>query len=100
MGSVVCGRCLTDLGPVEKRKAFISLLVYGDEETRSWYFCGNCRVWMIEYYTDVFMGEERVSVGGPYPEKACEADVALALTCPDPGDKWCECEAHRKLGPG
>ncbi|MCE9582527.1 MAG: hypothetical protein K8T20_08550 [Planctomycetes bacterium] len=100
METLTCGKCGADLGPVQRRKAFISVFVYGDEETRSWYFCGACRVWMVEEYLDVFIGDSRVAVRGPFPEGACEADVALAKTCPAPGDKWCECPAHKKLGPG
>lgn len=34
----------------------------------------------------------------PYPEASCAADVAIAKTCPSPGDKWCECAAHKRLG--
>lgn len=100
MDSVKCGKCGSELGPVRRRKAFISVFVHGDEETRSWYFCDACRVWMIEELYDHFMGETDLSVRGPYPQGSCEAEVALAWTCPSPADKWCECEAHRKLGPG
>ena len=98
MGSVPCGKCHAELGPVDKRRAFISVFAQGDEETLSWYFCEACRVWTIEAYFDHFMGGEHVTFRGPYPEAACAADVALAKTCPSPGDKWCDCAAHKKLG--
>ncbi len=93
-----CRGCSAELGPSTRRKAFISVFAQGDEETRSWYFCEPCRVWMIEEYTDRFMGGDSVRVQGPFPETACIDDVALAKTCPDPGDKWCECPAHQQLG--
>jgi len=99
MDSIKCGKCGAELGPVEKRRAFISVFVQGDEEIRSWYFCETCRVWMIEFYYDHFMGDSDVTVAGPYPEEAWAAEVALAKTCPSPGDKWCRCPAHEKLSP-
>lgn len=97
--TVPCTRCGLELGPVDRRRAFISLFVYGDEEIRSWFFCEACRAWTIEEYSDRFMGETSVVLRGPFPEGSCEADVALAKSCPEPGSKWCECPAHRKLGP-
>ncbi|MEK7466447.1 MAG: hypothetical protein AAB074_03440 [Planctomycetota bacterium] len=99
MDPVNCRKCGADLQAVGKRRAFISVFAQGDEETMSWYFCEACRVWMIEVYYDRFMGDSEISFRGPYPEGTCEADVALANTCPSPGDKWCECPAHKKLGP-
>lgn len=96
--SVPCKQCGAELGPFERRKAFIALSVMGDEEVRSWYFCEACRCWTIEFLDDKFLGDTTVSVAGPYPEGSCEADVALALTCPQPGDKWCDCAAHKRLG--
>jgi hypothetical protein len=99
MAGVKCGKCGAELGPVARRRAFISLMVYGDEETRSWFFCEACRAWMVEEYYDRFMGDSTVTVRGPFPEEACAGDVALARTCPEPGDKWCECAAHKKMAP-
>ncbi len=95
--SVSCKGCGTELGPTRRRKAFLAAFAQGDEEVRSWFFCEACRTWTIEFVDDHFMGDTTVSLAGPFPEGSCEADVALANTCPDPGDKWCTCPAHRKL---
>jgi hypothetical protein len=100
MDSIKCRKFGAELGPVAGRRAFISVFVQGDEETRSWFFCEACRVWMVEFYYDHFMGDCDITVSGPYPEAAWEAEVALAKTCPSPGDKWCDCPAHKKLSPG
>lgn len=100
MDSVKCWKCNAELGPVSRRRAFISVFVQGDEETRSWYFCDACRIWMVEFCYDHFMGDCDVKVTGPYPEEAWAAEVALAQTCPAPGDKWCRCPAHQRLSPG
>jgi hypothetical protein len=98
MDTVRCGTCGADLGPIARRKAFLSIFVLGDEETRSWYFCEACRVWMIQEYLDRFLGGDSVALRGPYPEAACREEVALVRTCPEPGNKWCECPAHQRFG--
>ena len=97
--SIPCRKCGGELGPIGRRRAFIALFVHGDEEVRSWFFCDACRCWTIEFLDDRFLGDTTVTLAGPFPAGSCEADVALALTCPDPGDKWCGCAAHRRLGP-
>ena len=76
----------------------IAAFAQGDEEVRSWFFCEACRSWTIQFRDDRFHGDVTTSLAGPYPEGSCEADVALAKTCPEPGDKWCSCPAHRQLG--
>lgn len=96
---VACTGCGVELGPTPRRKAFLALLVFGDEEVRSWFFCDACQTWTIEYLEDRFLGDTTLRTAGPFPKGSCDADVALARTCPNPGDKWCECAAHQRLGP-
>lgn len=96
MPSLACTQCGCI---IPQRRAFISLLVFGDEEIRSWYLCPACRVWSVEEYTDRFLGDSSAFVRGPFPEEACAADVKLVDTCPDPASKFCHCPAHQRLGP-
>ncbi len=93
--SVPCKGCSAEL----QREAFFAKFAQGDEEVRSWFFCTACRTWMIEFLDDRFMGDTTTTtVAGPFPEGHCEAEIALAKTCPDPANKWCDCPAHQKLG--
>lgn len=94
---IPCQSCQRDLGPVPRRRAFIAVFAQGDEEIRSWFFCEHCRTWTVQEFYDRFHGDVDIKLRGPFPEAACLADVALAQTCKDPGDKWCDCEAHRRL---
>lgn len=100
MEPIACRNCGTDLGPIERREAFISVFVFGDEEVRSWFRCTRCGQWTVEVYFDRFMGDAEISHQGPYPREAGEAEVAKLRRCPDPGNKWCECEVHREIGTG
>lgn len=95
--SIPCKGCGAELGPTSRRKAFFAKFVHGDEEVRSWFHCDTCHNWTIEYLDDRFMGDTTITVTGPFPEGSCEADIALARTCPDPGNKWCDCPAHRQM---
>jgi len=97
VSAIPCQSCGRDLGPVNRRKAFLAVFAQGDEEVRSWFFCEPCRMWTIHFLDDRFLGDTTTSLAGPFPEASCAAEVALANTCPDPGDKWCKCPAHRKL---
>lgn len=98
MDHVKCLECGTDLGEIGRREAFISVFVYGDEETRSWFRCAACGLWTVELYYDRFMGDSEVSFQGPIGEEAGRKEVERIRRCPDPGNKWCECEVHRELG--
>ena len=94
---IPCTSCARDLGPTTRRLAFIAVFAQGDEEIRSWFFCTACRMWTVQEFYDRFHGDVDIRLRGPFPEEACAADVALAKTCADPGDKWCDCPAHRQL---
>ena len=94
-----CVTCQADLGSYERRKAFIALFVMGDEEIRSWWFCDACQVYSVGEYVDRFMGDEYDRVPYLVAKDIGDAEVALVATCPRNSDKWCTCDAHRRLGP-
>ena len=94
---IPCQSCGAELGPISRRKAFLAAFAQGDEEVRSWFLCDACGHWTIRFLDDRFMGDTTITVAGPFPASQCEADVALAKTCPSPADKWCRCPAHLKL---
>lgn len=94
MAGVACSKCGVRLDR-SARAAGISVLQQGDERTDSWYWCVLCGSWTVEEYLDVFIGEERVTVRGPFPVETGERAVAIIRRCRTPFDKWCECEAHQ-----
>jgi hypothetical protein len=98
MDAVLCTRWGRRPGDESHRAAFLSPFVQGDEEILSRYWCAICEVWTGESYDDSFMGESTATARGPIPKEQGDADVALARTCPRPDDKWCSCEAHRRMG--
>lgn len=98
-------RCTTCAAELPKADAAISVFVIGDEYTYSYFRCPACGNYTVEGFHDRFMGESHVFLLPPIPASEGERAVALIRTCPEPGDKWCECEAHKalytgRLGPG
>lgn len=88
-----CLSCKTSL----PRKAFISVMVMGDEYIHSFFLCDTCNEYTVEIYHDRFMGEDSASV---HRRSRAEGDrlVKVIDACPTPEDKMCGCAAHREFG--
>jgi hypothetical protein len=51
----------------------------------------------METYRDRFDGSEEATVGDPIVPEEGETIVRLLKQCPNPNDKHCRCEVHRRL---
>ncbi len=90
-----CGRAFDRKG-ADQPAATICGEVMGDEYIESWFFCAACGVYTQEVFHDRFLGEDSVGVHGPIAKDRGDALVALIAQCPDPMDKKCGCEAHKR----
>jgi hypothetical protein len=90
---MICTGCGRSLG---KAEAAIAIFVMGDEYLYSYFACG-CGACTVESYHDRFLGEDEVSVLGPFPREVGERAVALIRACPSPMDKLCDCRSHQAL---
>jgi hypothetical protein len=88
-----CAACHRPLG---KAEAAIAIFVMGDEYLYSYFACV-CGAYTVESYHDRFLGEDEVTVLGPFPRAVGEEAVALIRACPAPMDKHCDCASHRAL---
>jgi len=90
-----CRLCNRDLKYTGK---YISILLQnGNEELLSLCYCKYCKKYYIEGYEDVFISpgdEDKYWLYGPYDEKDGEKFTEKMSQCKDPGNKFCECEAH------
>ena len=91
-----CSQCGRELGQegMTGPVASISGSILGDECIESYYFCGQCAVYTVEIYWDIFSGEESVSVNGPISKAEGDAAVELIGQCSSPWNKKCRCNAH------
>lgn len=96
--SIACSKCRRELQDPEPL-ARISRLMMGDEYTEYYYRCATCGFYTIVSYHDAFQSvdEEERRVLPPLPPDVGEAHVKLIRTCPNPHDKFCDCEAHQAL---
>lgn len=70
--------------------------IMGDEESETYYFCGACQVYFIEYCRDSFtLGESRKQ-SKELSKADGDAKIALIRRCERPWDKRCRCEAHQE----
>ena len=90
-----CGREFDRKG-LDRPAAVICGEVMGDEYIESYFFCAACGVYTQEVYHDRFLGEDSVGVHGPLPKAKGDEMVELIRQCPDPMDKKCNCDAHRR----
>jgi hypothetical protein len=92
-GSLRCPRCG---GAAAKPVASMTGSIMGDEETESYYFCGPCQVYFIEYFRDSFTLGESARQSKELPKTVGDARIALVRRCETPWDKTCRCEAHKE----
>lgn len=95
---IPCRGCSRVLSRDETRVAGFSVFAQGDERIDSWFYCRDCHSWTVEEYLDVFVGESRISIRGPFAFEVGSRFVDIIRRCPTPMDKWCECPAHREYG--
>ena len=89
-----CGKVLDDKeGGVV---ASISGSFMGDEDTESYFYCGDCGVYTLEIYHDRFLDESSVFIRGPLSKAEGDAKVELIRRCQEPWDKKCRCPAHKE----
>jgi hypothetical protein len=80
--------------------AFICGQIFGDEYIESYYLCTACNVYTVEIYHDRFLGESEATVSGPVTRERGDALISIIRACPDPSDKKCACEAHKRYFEG
>jgi len=90
-----CASCKTAIAG--KAEAAIAISVMGDEYIYSYWYCRTCDVYTVESYHDRFLGEDEISVLGPYSRDVGDRCVELVRGCPRPYDKNCDCPSHRAL---
>ncbi|MBM4345678.1 MAG: hypothetical protein FJ100_20080 [Deltaproteobacteria bacterium] len=98
--SAACLRCGLRFAPEARRAGGISVLVTGDEVIYSYWRCGACGWYSIEEYYDAFLGDSTVRWGPVVRPEIGDRALRWIAQCPDPHDKWCECDAHRALATG
>jgi len=91
---IPCVKCGKEPAPGTRFVASISGCMMGDEWSESWLFCPECNLYSVEIFCEPFLGEETVSVRGPVPREAGDAQIALIAQCSRPWDKKCRCQAH------
>lgn len=92
-----CAKCGTDLGGVEKRAAYLCVEVMGDEYIYSYWRCDACGYFTDESFRDSFTtGEHERGRDYAIPPERGREIVEEIGRCPDPADKRCDCEVHRK----
>jgi hypothetical protein len=92
-----CSQCHQDLGNLDKRVAFICGEVMGDEYIYSYWYCEKCEVFTLETYHDRFLGEAIITVSEPISRHEGEQLLKLISNCPEPANKRCHCDTHKKL---
>jgi hypothetical protein len=98
-------RCLScgvhlDADPGTRPAASIAGQIFGDEYLESYFLCPACGTYTVEIVHDRFLGEEEISTSGPLDKRKGDELVRLILECPDPSDKKCGCEAHKRYFDG
>ena len=91
-----CLSCGKTLGADDVHRAAISIFVMGDEYIYSYVRCEACGEYTVEAYHDRFMGEDD-SQTFAVDRKTGEKAMELIRACPEPLNKFCECESHRAL---
>ena len=92
-----CLECDYEFTANEKRAAGIAIMVLGDEYIFSYWCCPKCQKCSVESYHDRFMGEDDITYMGPFAKVVGERCVALVEKCPNPMDKYCDCQSHKAL---
>ena len=78
------------------RVAFICYDVAGEERIDSYWRCSGCKCYTVETYYDSFTGPAGTGVGNFIGSEGGDEIVESIKVCPDPADKHCRCDAHRK----
>lgn len=94
---MVCRECTKDFSDRSHLRGGISIFVAGDEYIYSYWLCPRCDHYTVESYRDRFMGDAVISTLGPFERALGDRAVSLIATCPSPGNKHCDCAAHRAL---
>lgn len=76
--------------------AAISGSVMGDEYTDCFYYCANCKVYIVAGYRDCFGGDDLSRGKSVISKKQGDQEIALINKCKNPSNKRCRCAAHRK----
>ena len=74
---LACTACGRELGD-DARVVSMSGSIQGDECTETWYLCPHCRVYSVEVYWDIFLGEDVVSARGPVDRAEGDEEVQEA----------------------
>jgi len=99
---ITCTSCGTtlDAGPGAEPLACIAGEICGDEYVESYFFCPACDTYTVEVFMDRFLAGEGSATRGPLSRAKGDEFIALIRRCPDPSDKKCRCEAHRRYFDG
>jgi len=91
MTTVRCARCT---GELRDRRAAIAFFAAGNENIGSFFFCAPCDSYTVEVYCDHFLGNPEVWVRGPLARGEGDRLLGEIAKCPDPTNKFCDCETH------
>ena len=92
-----CLHCQRPFPRRVKAEAGIAILVQGDEYYYSYWLCDACDHYTVKSYHDRFAGDDEVSFLPPVSREVGDRAVELIAACPDPNDKFCDCESHQAL---
>lgn len=89
-----CPHCRSGL--ISKDASISLLLLNGNEETVSVYYCPKCQKYYMRGFEDVFIGEPDYKIWsyGSFSEEKGEEMIKQIKSCPNPFDKHCDCPAH------
>jgi hypothetical protein len=80
--------------------ASLSGSIMGDEYIETYFYCDSCNKYTLEIFHDRFLGEDDVSIRGPISKEEGDIQVKLMNECPEPWNKKCDCNAHKKYFDG
>lgn len=75
--------------------ASIATMPAGDEIDHCYFQCENCNRYLVKHYHDRFDGETDISYS-QISEEDAKAAIEKIRRCPNPQDKHCKCEVHKK----
>lgn len=93
MNCLTCGKPFDD---TDEPRAGISIMVMGDEYIYSYVYCSRCGGYTVESYHDRFLGDADISFFSVDRETGDRA-IELIRACPEPHNKYCECQSHKAL---
>jgi hypothetical protein len=100
-GGFELDKCIACSPGIVERAGTISRLALGNEEIYVLYRCLACKQYFLDCYEDHFMPvndePDQNWIKGPYDAAKGKRLEQIIMQCPDPLDKFCDCDAHRRF---